>query len=81
MRKGRENEAYTVVLQNHDKPLENVVRHKYLETTVINQNVIQGEINERLNSSNVLPFGLGSPVFPSGFEKCKNYNIRNYNFA
>jgi hypothetical protein len=84
-----ENKRSTVLLsrqqnvgQNRDKRVanrlfKNVSQFKYLGTTVTNHNLIQEEIERRLNSGNAC-YHL---VFLSAVKKLKNENIQDYNFA
>jgi hypothetical protein len=62
--------------QNWDIRVENVSQFKYLETTVINRNLIQEEINRRLNSGNAC-YHLNQNLLSSRLLS-KNLKIRIY---
>jgi hypothetical protein len=70
--------------QNHDIKIangsfENVAQFRYFGMPVTNQNLLQEEINCRLNSGNVCYQSVQN--FFYSLLLSKNCNIRSYNFA
>jgi hypothetical protein len=73
-----QNAGQNHIIKEANRSFENVTQLKYLQTTAINENLMQQKINMRLNSGNAcyhsVPKLLASPLLSI------NLNIK-YNFA
>jgi hypothetical protein len=72
--------------QNHDikiadRRFKNVTPFRYLGTTITNQNLINEEINRRLNSGNACYHSARNLLSSRLLSRNKNQNEQNYSFA